>query len=104
MEEKHSWIVELLSLGSGRHFIAGYRRNMVGSLHRGMPKVVDCRQTDAQATNKSPRTRTWSSSSIIKSGKERVSSHFIILTTDKCCCVVGSNSCSAGLEAEVTHL
>ena len=28
------------------------RRNMVGSLPRGMPKVVDCRQTDAQATNK----------------------------------------------------
>ena len=26
------------------------RRNMVGSLPRGMPKVVDCRQTDAQAT------------------------------------------------------
>ena len=25
---------------------------MVGSLPRGMPKVVDCRQTDAQATNK----------------------------------------------------
>ena len=29
-----------------------YRRNMVGSLPRGMPKVVDYRQTDAQATNK----------------------------------------------------
>ena len=28
------------------------RQNMVGSLPRGMPKVVDCRQTDAQATNK----------------------------------------------------
>ena len=28
------------------------RRNMVGSLPRGMPKVVDYRQTDAQATNK----------------------------------------------------
>ena len=28
------------------------RRNMVGSPPRGMPKVVDCRQTDAQATNK----------------------------------------------------
>ena len=25
---------------------------MVGSLPRGMPKVVDCRQTDAQAINK----------------------------------------------------
>ena len=25
---------------------------MVGSLPRGMPKVVDCRQTGAQATNK----------------------------------------------------
>ena len=25
---------------------------MVGSLPRGMPKVVDCWQTDAQATNK----------------------------------------------------
>jgi len=53
---------------------------------------------------KSPRTRTWSSSSVIKSGKEQVSSHFIIPTTDKCCCVVGSNSCSAGLEAEVIRL
>ena len=29
-----------------------YRRNMVGSLPRGMPKVVDYRQTDMQATNK----------------------------------------------------
>ena len=28
------------------------RRNMVGSLPRVMPKVVDYRQTDAQATNK----------------------------------------------------
>ena len=53
---------------------------------------------------KIPRTRTWSSSSVRKSGKEQVSSHFIIPTTDKCCCVVGSNSCSAGLEAEVVHL
>ena len=25
---------------------------MVGSIPRGMPKVVDCWQTDAQATNK----------------------------------------------------
>ena len=23
---------------------------------------------------------------------------------DKCCCIAGSNSCSAGLEAEVVHL
>ena len=30
----------------------GCRRNMVVSLPRGMPKVVDYRQTDAQATNK----------------------------------------------------
>ena len=30
----------------------GCRRNMVGSLPRGMPKVVDYRQTDAQAPNK----------------------------------------------------
>ena len=29
-----------------------YRQNMVGSLPRGMPKVVDYRQTDAQAPNK----------------------------------------------------
>jgi hypothetical protein len=28
------------------------QQNMVGSLPRGMPKVVDCRQIDAQATNK----------------------------------------------------
>ena len=53
---------------------------------------------------KSPRTRTWSSSSVIKSGKEQVSSHFIVPTTDKCCCIVGSNSCSVGLEAEVIRL
>ena len=26
------------------------------------------------------------------------------MNTDKCCCVVGSNSCSAGLEAEVVRL
>ena len=32
--------------------IGGCRRNIVGSLPRGMPKVVDCRQTDAQTTNK----------------------------------------------------
>ena len=29
-----------------------YRQNMVGSLPKGMPKVVDCQQIDAQATNK----------------------------------------------------
>ena len=27
------------------------RQNLVGSLPRGMPKVVDCRQTGVQATN-----------------------------------------------------
>ena len=32
--------------------VGGCRRNMVGSLPRGIPKVVDCRQIDAQATNK----------------------------------------------------
>ena len=53
---------------------------------------------------KIPKTRTWSSSSVRKSGKEQVSSHFIIPTTDKCCCVVGSNSYSVGLEAEVIRL
>ena len=53
---------------------------------------------------KIPKTRTWSSCSVRKSGKEQVSSHFIIPTTDKCCCVVGSNSCSVGLEAEVIRL
>ena len=26
------------------------------------------------------------------------------MTIDKCCCVVGSNSCSAGLEAKVVRL
>ena len=30
-------------------FLAFCRRNMVGSLPRGMPKVVDYRQIDAQA-------------------------------------------------------
>ena len=29
-----------------------YQQNMDDSLPRGMPKVVDYRQTDAQATNK----------------------------------------------------
>ena len=53
--------------------------------------------------SKSPRTRNWSSSSVIKSRKEQVSSHFITTNTDNCC-VVGSNSCSAGLEAEVNRL
>jgi hypothetical protein len=28
-----------------------YRQNLVDSLRRGMPKVVDCRQTGVQATN-----------------------------------------------------
>jgi hypothetical protein len=28
-----------------------YRQNLVGSLPRGMPKVVDCRQTGVQAMN-----------------------------------------------------
>ena len=50
------------------------------------------------------QNQNWSSSSVRKSGKEQVSSHFIIPTTNKCCCVVGSNSCSAGLEAEVVRL
>jgi hypothetical protein len=27
------------------------RQNLVGSLPRGMPKVIDCRQTGVQATN-----------------------------------------------------
>ena len=35
--------------------------------------------------------------------QERTSSHFITTNTDNCC-VVGSNSCSAGLEAEVARL
>jgi hypothetical protein len=43
-------------------------------------------------------------SSVRKSGKEQVSSHFIIPTTDKCYCIVGSNSYSAGLEAKVIRL
>ena len=30
----------------------GCRRNMVDSLPRGISKVIDCRQTDAQVTNK----------------------------------------------------
>ena len=34
-----------------RENIKGCRRNMVGSLPRGMPKVVDYWQTGAQATN-----------------------------------------------------
>jgi hypothetical protein len=53
---------------------------------------------------KIPRTRNWSSSSVRKSGKEQVSIHFIIPTTDKHCRIVGSNSCSAGLEAKVIRL
>ena len=53
--------------------------------------------------SKSPRTRNWSSSSVIKSRKEQVSSHFITTNTDNCC-VVDSNNCSAGSEAEVARL
>ena len=53
---------------------------------------------------KNPRTRNWSSSSVIKSRKEQVSSHFITTTFDNCGCIVGSNSCSVGLEAEVVRL
>ena len=45
----------LVRLGSSMHtpYLARHcRQNMVGSLPRGIPKVVDCQQTDAQATNK----------------------------------------------------
>ena len=45
----------LVRLESSTHtpYLARHcRRNMVGSLPKGMLKVVDCRQTDAQATNK----------------------------------------------------
>ena len=45
----------LVRLESSTHtpYLARHcRRNMVGSLPRGMPKVVDYRQIDAQATNK----------------------------------------------------
>ena len=35
--------------------------------------------------------------------QERTSSHFITTNTDNCC-VVDSNSCSVGLEAEVARL
>jgi hypothetical protein len=45
----------LVCLESSTHtpYLAHHcRRNMVGSLPRGMPKVVDYRQTDAQAPNK----------------------------------------------------
>ena len=45
----------LVCLESSTHtpYLARHcRRNMVSSLPSGMPKVVDCRQTDAQATNK----------------------------------------------------
>ena len=45
----------LVFLGSSMHtpYLALHcRRNMVSSLPRGMPKIVDYRQTDAQATNK----------------------------------------------------
>jgi hypothetical protein len=34
-----------------RHGNGHCRQNLVGSLPRGMPKVVDCRQTGVQATN-----------------------------------------------------
>ena len=34
------------------NFVGVCRRNTVGSLPRGMPKVVDCQQIDAQVTNK----------------------------------------------------
>ena len=53
---------------------------------------------------KNPKTRNWSSSSVLKSRKEQVSSHFITMTFDKYGCVVGSNSCSVGLETKVVHL
>jgi hypothetical protein len=37
-----------------------YRQNLVGSLPRGMPKVVDCRQTGVQATNEMViQNNTW---------------------------------------------
>ena len=45
----------LVCLGSSTHtpYLARHcRRNMVRSLPRGIPKVVDYRQTDAQAPNK----------------------------------------------------
>jgi hypothetical protein len=41
------------------------RQNLVGSLPRGMPKVVDCRQTGVQATNEmvmQSNTRVYPSS------------------------------------------
>jgi len=44
----------LARLGSCTHtpYLARHcRQNMVSSLPKGMPKVVDCRQTGAQATN-----------------------------------------------------
>ena len=41
-----------LGASKGLNRVARCRRNMVGSLPRGMPKVVDCRQIDVQATNK----------------------------------------------------
>jgi hypothetical protein len=44
----------LTRLKSSTHtpYLAGHcRQNLVGSLPRGMPKVVDCRQIGVQATN-----------------------------------------------------
>ena len=44
-------VVDELSMRADEGRGGGCRRNMVGSLPRGMPKVVDYRQTGAQATN-----------------------------------------------------
>ena len=41
----------LLNHHEPENFVGCCQRNMVGSLPRGMPKVVDCRQIDAQAMN-----------------------------------------------------
>ena len=48
----------LVRLGSSTHtpyLACHYRRNMVSSLPRGMPKVIDYQQTGAQATNEMMR-------------------------------------------------
>ena len=45
-------LVRLESSTHTPYLACHYRRNMVGSLPRRMPKIVDYRQTDAQATNK----------------------------------------------------
>jgi hypothetical protein len=50
--EDDDHLVRLESTTQTPYLARHCRRNMVGSLPRGMPKVVDCRQTDAQATNK----------------------------------------------------